>query len=160
MSYFSACLSWLSFFCYSSNRCPVLCSRMKSASRPVFPSPCSSRTGCSHLRNAFLSISNPAQLDDTAVDRPFFYFAAAARRDKKWHFIFTVLSTWHLFLLAFGAFAAHRQRVEDGGRGLEIDWQNVSRLAMLGAHALRPIMLISNLQTTRRVFTNVLRRVC
>ena len=94
-----------------------------------------------------------------------FSLAVTARRDKKWHFIFTVLSTWHFFLLAFGAFAAHRQSGEDGGEGtgdggLESDWQEASRLFMLGAHALRPIMLISNLQTTRRVFTNVLRRVC
>lgn len=90
----------------------------------------------------------------------FFSLPATARRDKKWHFIFTVLSTWHFLLLAFGAFAAHRQREDTGDGGLERDWKNVSRLAMLGAHALRPIMLISNLETTRRVFTNVLRRDC
>lgn len=130
-------------------------------SKPARASPAADALASATPSQTFKTLLNAITPPSTAL----FSNAAVVGRDKRWHFIFTVLSTWHLFLLAFGAFAAHRQRVEDGsegtgGRGFEIDWQNPPRLAMLGAHALRPIMLISNLQTTRRVFTNVLRQVC
>ncbi|CAM9781465.1 unnamed protein product [Pylaiella littoralis] len=93
-------------------------------------------------------------------------FGVKQYRDKKWHFAFTVLAIVHSVLMVFAAAAAHRAgyssraagTAEGGEEEAEQDWWNAPRLALLGAHALRPMMLISNLRTIRRVFTNVLRQ--
>ncbi|CBN80110.1 K+ transporter, Kef-type [Ectocarpus siliculosus] len=100
-------------------------------------------------------------------------FGVKQYRDKRWHFTFTVLAAAHLVLMCLAFLASKRSRTsveppppapasgtataagglyEDGE-----DWWNCSRFALLGAQALRPMMLISNLKTIRRVFTNVLR---
>eukprot|EP00752_Nemacystus_decipiens_P018420 g16518.t1 len=107
-------------------------------------------------------------------------FGVKQYRDKKWHFTFTVLAIAHLLLMVSAALAAHSAAassrtaaategtgaggVEDGAgpgagatRVVEGGWWSAPRLALLGAQALRPMMLISNLKTIRRVFTNVLR---
>eukprot|EP00903_Cladosiphon_okamuranus_P010280 g9732.t2 len=105
-------------------------------------------------------------------------FGVKQYRDKKWHFIFTVLAVAHLLLMVSAALAANSatasgrraaaaaaaaastaaEATRAGGVGIvEGGWWNGPRLALLGAQALRPMMLISNLKTIRRVFTNVLR---
>ncbi|CAM9717141.1 unnamed protein product [Scytosiphon promiscuus] len=96
-------------------------------------------------------------------------FGVKQYRDKRWHFTFTVLAVSHSILMVFAALAPTRQDTSHtgptaaGGGGAGGDgsvdggWWNAPRLALLGAQTLRPMMLISNLKTIRRVFTNVLR---
>ncbi|CAM9588976.1 unnamed protein product [Ectocarpus sp. 4 AP-2014] len=100
-------------------------------------------------------------------------FGVKQYRDKKWHFTFTVLAAAHLVLMCLAFLASKRSRTSveapppapasgtaTTAGGLyedDEDWWNCSRFALLGAQTLRPMMLISNLKTIRRVFTNVLR---
>ncbi|CAM9975211.1 unnamed protein product, partial [Ectocarpus sp. 12 AP-2014] len=100
-------------------------------------------------------------------------FGVKQYRDKKWHFTFTVLAAAHLVLMCLAFLGSKRSRTSveapppapasgtaTTAGGLyedDEDWWNCSRFALLGAQTLRPMMLISNLKTIRRVFTNVLR---
>lgn len=80
-----------------------------------------------------------------------------------------MLAIAHLVLIVFAASVRNRAdssvnsaaaegTIVNDEEEEEQDWWNTPRLALLGAHALRPMMLISNLKTIRRVFTNILRQ--
>lgn len=100
---------------------------------------------------------------DTLSSFCYLLFSSISSRDKKWHFTFALLSACHLFLFGFAlgtsrwhrhAPCAHR-RGDDSSS--ECGWWATPRLLLLGAQSLRPMMLISQLRTVRRVFMNVIR---
>ncbi|CAM9186534.1 unnamed protein product [Choristocarpus tenellus] len=113
-------------------------------------------------------------------------FGLGQFRDKRWHATFTILAIVHI-LLCIGALCAtgwEEGLLEEGRRtwcGSPIEWGESSVLLaetggssdsrredggrmdcpafvlLLGAQSLRPLLLISQLATIRRVFSNVLR---
>lgn len=85
-------------------------------------------------------------------------------RDKKWHFTFALLLMCHLLLFGLALATARWQRraMCASRHGDDIPWEctwwATPRLMLLAAQTLRPIILISQLRTVRRVFINILRQ--